>query len=124
MDTFQLTALLLTGLWFLGNFAFRRSRIMLLGGLLVIGLYTLASVLFGEAVPEELGLSSMVFWPQTIIFALAGLAVTLAFSPVADRIASRWFPEPPHLEAFRALQKSKVYLVLGIVTAWVMGGFL
>jgi membrane protease YdiL (CAAX protease family) len=124
MDKFQLTALFLTAVWFLGNIAFRRSRIMLLGGLLVIGLYALGSVLFGEAVPEELGLSSMVSWPQTIIFALAGLAVTLACSPIADRIASRWFPEPPYLETFRAIQKSKVNLGLGIVTAWVLGGFL
>jgi len=115
---------MLTAVWFWEIIVFRRSRIMLVGGLVVIGLYTLAAILFGEAVPEELGLSGMISWPQTIVLALAGLAVTLAYSPIADRIASRWFPEPPNLEAFQTLQKSKTNLILGIAATWVLGGIL
>jgi membrane protease YdiL (CAAX protease family) len=52
------------------------------------------------------------------------LPLMLAYSPVADRIASRWFATPPTLGTFRALQQSRVKLVLGIVVAWVLGGFL
>ena len=48
----------------------------------------------------------------------------LAYTPVADRIATRWVQKPPNLEAFRALQQSRSKLVAGIVVAWILGGFL
>ena len=60
----------------------------------------------------------------TVGFAVAGLAVLLAYSPVADKIATRLVDKPPTLGAFRALQQSRTKLVLGIVVAWVLGGFL
>lgn len=48
----------------------------------------------------------------------------LAYSPVADKIATRWVHEPPTLDVFRGLQESCSKLVSGIVVAWVLGGFL
>jgi uncharacterized protein len=63
-------------------------------------------------------------WAATIVHATAGLAVMLAYSPLADRIATRWVNQPPDLRAFRAIQRSKWSLVAGIVVAWILGGFL
>lgn len=69
-----------------------------------------------------LQLNAPASWLSTIIFAVAGLAVMLAYSPLADRIATRFVRTPPNLGAFRMLQQSKVKLVLGIVVAWILGG--
>jgi CAAX protease family protein len=63
-------------------------------------------------------------WPSTLGFAIGGLVVLLAYSPLADRIATAWIAKPPTLGAFRALQKSRLKLIAGIVIAWVLGGFL
>jgi membrane protease YdiL (CAAX protease family) len=49
--------------------------------------------------------------------------VMLAYTPLADRIATLLVRTPPNLGAFRMLQQSKVKLVLGIVVAWILGGF-
>jgi membrane protease YdiL (CAAX protease family) len=73
---------------------------------------------------QALGLHQPVSWPATIGAAAAGLAVMLAYSPIANWIATRLVARPPALGAFRALQRSRVRLVLGIVVAWVLGGFL
>lgn len=70
-----------------------------------------------------LKLSAPASWLYTIGFAMAGLAVMLAYTPLADRIATWLVRTPPNLSAFRMLQQSKVKLVLGIVVAWVLGGF-
>ena len=48
----------------------------------------------------------------------------LSYSPLADRLATRLVAKPPTLGAFRALQQSRVKLLLGIVVAWILGGFL
>lgn len=48
----------------------------------------------------------------------------LAYSPIADRLATRLIAKPPTLGVFRVLQKSRLKLVLGIVVAWALGGFL
>jgi membrane protease YdiL (CAAX protease family) len=56
-------------------------------------------------------------------FAVVGLAIALAFSPVADKLAGAMVRTPPTLGVFRALQRSTKALVLGIVLAWVLGGF-
>lgn len=48
----------------------------------------------------------------------------LAYSPLADRIATRLVARSPSLGAFRALQQSTAKLLLGIVIAWILGGFL
>jgi hypothetical protein len=72
----------------------------------------------------SLGLSTSVSWLSTIGFAVAWLALILAYSPLADRLATRWVDKPPTLDAFRALQQSGSKLLIGIVVAWVLGGFL
>lgn len=48
----------------------------------------------------------------------------LAYSPVADRLATRLSRMPPKLRAFRAIQRSWMSLALGVVVAWVLGGFI
>jgi hypothetical protein len=42
----------------------------------------------------------------------------------ADWIATELFGAPPTLGAFRAIQESRVKLLIGIVVAWLLGGFL
>jgi membrane protease YdiL (CAAX protease family) len=73
---------------------------------------------------QGLGLGFPESWISTIGWALAWLVLMLAFSPLADRIATRLVARPPTLGAFRMLQQSRARLVLGIVVAWVLGGFL
>jgi uncharacterized protein len=72
---------------------------------------------------QRLGLSTSVAWPATVGLAVGWLVLMLAYSPLADRIATRWVNKPPRLGAFRGLQQSRVRLVIGIVVAWVLGGF-
>jgi membrane protease YdiL (CAAX protease family) len=48
----------------------------------------------------------------------------LAYSPLADGLATRLVDKPPTLEAFRAIQQSRGKLIAGIVVAWVLGGIL
>ena len=125
MTTFQLIALLLTAIWLLlVVIRFRRSGVVLIGGLGVIGAYTLAALIYGKVTPFELGLGRPAVWLSTIGFAVAGLGVLLAYSPLADRLATRWFARPPTLEAFGVLQKSKANLIAGIAAAWLLGGIL
>lgn len=73
---------------------------------------------------HALGLTPPASWLSSILWALAWLLLMLAYSPLADKIATRLVPTPPTLNAFRALQQSKAKLVLGIVVAWILGGFL
>jgi hypothetical protein len=125
MTTFQQNALLLTVIWLLIVVVrFRRSFIVLIGGLSVIGLYTIVSFAYGKVTPDDLGLGTPNSWLSTIGFALAWLGLMLTYSPVADRLATRWFDKPPTLEAFGAIQESKAKLIAGIVVAWALGGIL
>lgn len=73
---------------------------------------------------QSLGLSPAPSWPTTIAWVAVWLGLMLAYSPVADKIASRLVSKPPTLNAFRGLQQSKAKLIAGIVLAWVLGGFL
>jgi uncharacterized protein len=73
---------------------------------------------------QALGLSTFVSWRATVGSAVVWLALMLAYSPLADRLATRLVPGPPNLDAFRGLQQSRVKLVIGIVMAWILGGFL
>jgi CAAX protease family protein len=124
MTTFQLIAILLTAIWLvLVVLVFRRSTVVLIGGLFVIGLYTLAGLALGQVTPGQLGLGPS-GWLRTPGFALAGLAIMLAYSPLADRLASHWFKKPPTLEAFAPIQQSLLKLVAGIAAAWLLGGVL
>jgi membrane protease YdiL (CAAX protease family) len=124
VTTFQQIALIGIGLWTaLVAVWFRRSTPFLLGGLLLVGIYTLVGLAVGQVAAEELGFSDD-SWMRALGFGLVGLGVMLAYSPVADWLATRCFARPPTLEAFRALQESKVKLIAGIVVAWILGGFL
>jgi membrane protease YdiL (CAAX protease family) len=125
MTTFQLTALLLTIVWLIVVVTrFRHSTIALVIGLFIIGLCTLVALLYGLATPEQLGLRTDRSWLLTVGFAVGGLAVMLAYSPLADWLAGRWFKKPPTLESFRAIQKSRSNLIVGILAAWLLGGLL
>ncbi|MDR3576941.1 MAG: CPBP family glutamic-type intramembrane protease [Anaerolineaceae bacterium] len=122
---FQPTTLFLTFIWLaLILIRFRRSSMVLIAGLLAVGLYTLFALVFGWVTPRQLGLGLPQSWPATIGFAAAGLACILAYSPLADRLASRWFKKPPTLESFRIIQQSPVKLIAGILAAWLLGGLL
>jgi uncharacterized protein len=73
---------------------------------------------------HSVGLARPSSWLSTITLAIAWLLLMLAYSPLADKIATRLVAAPPTLNAFRALQQSKAKLVLGIIVAWILGGFL
>ena len=123
MTTFQQIALLLIGIWFaMIMVRFRHSTGMLIAGLIVIGLFTLVSHALGKVTLVELGLRPL--WLPAVGFAVVGLVISLAYSSLADKIASCWFEKPPTLDSFRAIQQSRTTLVIGIVVAWLLGGFL
>lgn len=125
MTPFQQYAFLMIAIWIVIVVArFRRSTTVLTGGLFAISLYTLFAFLRDEVSLQQLGLGLPESWLPTIGFAVAWLGLMLAYSPLADRLATRWFAQPPNLKAFRALQQSKVKLLIGIVIAWILGGFL
>ncbi len=125
MSTFQLIALSLILVWLvLVVFFFRRSPLVLVVGLLVIGIFTLAGLAFGLLTLDDLGLGIPDSWLLTLGLAIVWLGLLLAYSPLADKLASRWFNQPPTLDAFGALQQSRGRLVAGIVAAWVLGGML
>jgi membrane protease YdiL (CAAX protease family) len=125
MTTFQFSALLLIIIWLLVVIVwFRRSIIVLIGGLLVVGVFTIGAFIFGKVTMTELGLNTNVAWLSTAGFALVGLVLMILYSPIADRLASRIFPQQPTLDTFRSIQHSKLNLVLGILAAWILGGIL
>jgi membrane protease YdiL (CAAX protease family) len=103
---------------------FRRSNIVLIGGLLVIAIYTFISIAYGNVTWKDLGLDIPHSWLSTIGYAVVGLGVILVYSPIADRLATHWFAKPPTLEVFGSLQQSPGKLIAGLVIAWVLGGFL
>jgi membrane protease YdiL (CAAX protease family) len=125
VTAFQLIAILLIILWFmLVVVQYRRSSVVLIGGLSGIGLYTLAALAFRKVTLDALGLGFSHAWLSTFGFSLAGLGVMLAYSPLADWLARRWFVKPPTLEAFGVIKQSKAKLIAGIVVAWILGGVL
>jgi membrane protease YdiL (CAAX protease family) len=125
MTTFQGTALLLTAIWLaIVGIRFRRSTVVLVGGLCAIGLYTAVALARGTVSLHELGLSIPAQPSAKIGLVLIWLALMLAYSPLADRLATRWFAKPPRLQAFRTIQQSRARLIAGILVAWVLGGIL
>jgi len=72
----------------------------------------------------QFGLSLPASRFSTIGLALTWLALMLAYSPMADKLATRLVAKPPTLDAFRPLQQSRIKLLLGIVVAWILGGLL
>jgi hypothetical protein len=126
MTTFQLYALVGIAVWLAAvAIWFRRSTLVLTGGLAVAGLGAVVAIhMFRVASPEDFGLTHAGTWSHVFLYALGGLAVALAWSPVADAIATRVVARPPTLGAFKALQRSWVHLAGGIVVAWALGGVL
>ena len=125
MNDFQLVALALTGAWLaLVAIKFRRSTAVLVGGLLVLGGYTGVAIMLGTITPDVVGLELPQSWPRTIGLTVVWLASMLAYSPIADKLATRWFKRPPTLQSFRAIQESVAKLIAGIAVAWVLGGIL
>ena len=125
MTPFQRYGVLLVAVWLLMVVVrFRRSKVVLAGGLFVVGLYTAVAIVRDGVSLRELGLGIPIPWLTTIGFAVVWLALLLAYSPLADKVATRWVKEPPNLEAFRVLQESRSKLVAAIAVAWVLGGFL
>jgi membrane protease YdiL (CAAX protease family) len=125
MSPFQLYAVALTAIWLAAvAIRFRTSRVVLTGGLFVIGLAVAMAVLLHRAMLSDFGLALPHGWLPTLGFAVGWLVLMLAYSPLADRIATRFFAKPPTLGAFRALQQSRLKLAVGIVIAWILGGFL
>lgn len=125
MTPFQQHAVSLIAVWLLIVVVrFRRSKLVLAGGLFAVGLYTLVALRSRDVSTQALGLSIPASWLSTIGFAVAWLALMLAYSPLADRVATRWVAKAPTLGAFRVLQESRSKLFVGIVVAWVLGGFL
>jgi hypothetical protein len=83
---------------------FRRSNIVLIGALFAIGLYTLVAFAYGKVTRDELGLGIANSWLVTIGFALVWLGLMVAYSPLTDRLATRWFDKQPTLGMFRVIQ--------------------
>jgi uncharacterized protein len=77
-----------------------------------------------EAWMNKLGLGIPNSWPLTVVLAIVWFGLMFAYSPAADRLASRWFHKPPTLETFRVIQQSKGKLIAGIILAWLLGGIL
>jgi membrane protease YdiL (CAAX protease family) len=125
MTPFQQLALLVIALWLIAVVVrFSRSRLVLVGGLFVIGLYTLGALVGGHASMAEIGLGAPPSWPITLALVVGWLALMLVYSPLADAIATRLVAKPPTLGTFKPLQESKLKLAAGIVIAWILGGFL
>ena len=125
MTAFQETALALTAIYIvLVVVRFRKSTIVLIGGLVAVALFTVAALARGAVTLDQLGLRVPDSWLATIGFAVVWLGVMYAYSPVADWIASRYFAKPPTLGTFRAIQESRAKLIAGIVVAWLLGGIL
>jgi membrane protease YdiL (CAAX protease family) len=95
-----------------------------LGGLFAVGAAVVVGLLTGVVHPADLGLGRPHSWPVTVVVAVGWLALLLAYSPLADALARRRFPERPNLAAFDPIRRSRVGLAAGIVVAWVLGGFL
>jgi hypothetical protein len=96
LTTFQLLALPLVTAWLLlVAVRFRRSTRVLVAGLLAIGLLVIAALVTGQVSAGELGLGLDRSWLSTIGLASVWLLLMLAYSPWADRLATRWVPEPP-----------------------------
>ena len=125
MTLFQDLALGALTLWLLVvAFWFRRSTPVLIGGLILIGVGTAVAIALGAATLANIGLSQPASWTGVLVWAFGWLVLMLAYSPVADWLASRVFEKPPQLDAFRGLQQSLAKLIVGIAIAWLLGAIL
>jgi hypothetical protein len=122
---FRQTVVFLIAIWLLAVAVhFRRSIPVLLSGLIAIGVVTLGGVAYRQLTLADLGLGIPDSWLPTVGIAVVWLVAMLAYSPLADWLATRWVAQPPQLHAFRAIQESRIKLAAGIMVAWLLGGFL
>jgi len=77
-----------------------------------------------ETLMGKIGLGAPNSWLLTFIIAVVWFGLMFSYSPIADRLASRWIQKPPTIGTFRAIQQSKGKLIVGIIIAWLLGGFL
>jgi uncharacterized protein len=96
----------------------------LTGGMFVVSLSAMLALLENATSLRLLGLTASMPWLTTIALALGWLVLMLAYSPLADLIATRLVAAPPNLRTFRPIQQSTATLVMGIIVAWILGGFL
>jgi membrane protease YdiL (CAAX protease family) len=124
MPIFQPIALALTAAWLLlVAIHYRRSTVVLVGGMVLVGALTAGFLLTGQLSLSELGVGNA-RWGYTLGFAVVWTGVMFAYSPLADRIATHFVDKPPTLGAFRAIQQSLPKLLAGIAIAWLLGGIL
>jgi membrane protease YdiL (CAAX protease family) len=76
------------------------------------------------ALLNKLGLATPNSWLLTILVAVVWLGLMVAWSPIVDHLSFRLFRKAPTLETFKVLQQSKVKLIAGIITAWLLGGII
>jgi membrane protease YdiL (CAAX protease family) len=125
LTNFQSYALATVAIWLaMVAIRYRRSTIVLTGGMLVVSIGAVLGLIENATSFRQLGLAGPMPWLTTLAIALVWLALMLAYSPLADRIATRMVAAPPNLRTFRAIQQSTAKLVMGIVVAWILGGFL
>jgi membrane protease YdiL (CAAX protease family) len=124
MMAFHILALALTMLWLIVvGLPFRSLRVLRAGGLIALGVYALIAFALRIVPATDLGLEQPASWLWTVMYAAGWTALMLAYSPVADWIATRFVAKPPTLDAFKPLQESWLKLVIGIAIAWLLGGF-
>lgn len=117
--------LILVALWLtLVAVCFRTSRPVLLGGLLLVAAAALGLIARSDIPAKAVGLVPPKSWLFVIVLGIGWTVPMLLFTPLADRIATRFFARPPQLGAFRVLQESRLKLIAGIIFAWIVGGFL
>jgi membrane protease YdiL (CAAX protease family) len=111
------------GLWMVAV-RHHAERAIFAAGLGGVVLY-LALATLGDSAPRSVLASYPLVSPvRTLASALVALGAAIVYSPVADRLASRWVSEPPRLRVFEPLKRSRRNLVMGIAVAWLLGGFI
>lgn len=103
---------------------FRTSKVVLIGGLLFVAATAAILASRRDIAPSDVGLFSPDSWASVLGLSVGSAVSMLLLTPVADRLATWIFVEPPRLEAFRIIKESRLKLVAGIVFAWIAGAFL
>ena len=125
MTGFRIIVAAFTLVWLVAVGArFRHSKPVLIGGLATVGVTAMVALLSGTVEPVAFGLNRPRSWLLTVAGATAWVLVMFAYSPLADALARRRFPDPPDLTAFDGLRRSRTRLAAGIAVAWLLGGIL
>lgn len=125
MTGFRITAMVFMLGWLVAvGVRFRHSKPILIGGLVIVGTAAIAAMLVDAVEPDTFGLNRPRSWPFTVAGAVVWALVMLAYSPLADTLARKRFPEQPDLTAYDGLRRSRTMLLAGIAVGWLLGGFL